>query len=178
MRRAEAMAPIPPTIRGRYPDRQTVVCRAKGPVVLSCTTRPLANGEDGRTGPSSVLYPLSARVKRSYSGPDLRTESRSVTDVVVAAGQGPQAGGGCGIAVAVADVVDGRREVVDRIHDVVAAGLGVGGERRGEHLHQPQRRVGQVAAGGPQVGGARVERRLVLGDRPQGRGPGFGSAGP
>src|SRR5260370_707441 len=96
---------------------------------------------------------------------------------MVPPGEGRQAGGRGGIAVAVPDVVDGRAEVVDRIQDVAVARLGVGGERRRQHLHEPEGRRRRLSAGSRQVGRPGVERRLVLGDGPQGRGPRGGGAG-
>src|SRR6185437_480931 len=45
------------------------------------------------------------------------------------------------------------------------------------HLHQSEGRGRRVAARGGHVGGRRVERRLVLGDRLERRGPGGRGAG-
>src|SRR5581483_96361 len=117
----------------------------------------------------------TARVRTGRGGEEPGGGGRpasSVSDVGGAPGQGPQSRGVGRVPVAILDVVDRRAEVVDGIEDVRVAGLGVGGERRRQHLHEPERGGSQVATRGVEVGRRRVERGLVLGDRLEGRRPG------
>src|SRR5581483_11119207 len=123
-------------------------------VALSDIYRPHEHPEDGPARPLSLLFPPSTEISRTFTGSTrqiLEARRASVTPVVLTSGQGPQPGGGGGVAVAVLDVVDGRRQVVDRVEDVALARLGVGGERRRQHLHEPERAV-RVRSGRVQRG--------------------------